>query len=133
VKSIADTGLIVALLNADDPAHAWAAAAFRQHSPFHTCEAVIVEACSFFVTPKPVLTLLARGDLVLDFDLAKEMDAILALIAKYADQPMDIADACIVRMSELTVRCKIWTVDRNDFTTYRRHGRQTVPCDFPPG
>jgi hypothetical protein len=29
------------------------------------------------------------------------------------------------------VRCKIWTVDRDDFSTYRRHGRQTVPCEFP--
>ena len=45
---------------------------------------------------------------------------------------MDLADACLVRMSELTERCKIWTVDRDDFAAYRRHGRQTVPCEFPP-
>lgn len=56
----------------------------------------------------------------------------LALVTKYADQPMDLADACVVRMSELSTRCKVWTVDRTDFTAYRRHGRQPVPCEFRP-
>lgn len=70
MKPIADTGLIVALLAADDPSHAWAAEAFRQHSPFYTCDAVLAEACSFFPNPRPVLTLVARRDLILDFDLA---------------------------------------------------------------
>lgn len=132
MKAIADTGVIVALLAADDPVHAWAAAAFRRHGPFHTCDAVVAEACSFFETPRSVLTLVARGDLVLDFDLAAEMPKVFALVTKYADRPMDLADACVVRMTELEDRCKVWTVDRADFTTYRRHGRQAVPCEFPP-
>ncbi len=132
MKPIADTGVIVALLAADDPAHRWAANAFRQHSPFYTCDAVLVEASSFFSTPRPVLTLLARGDLILEFDLTKELARVLALTTKYADQPMDLADACVVRMTELYEECKVWTVDRSDFRVYRRHGRQTVPCDFPP-
>ncbi len=132
MKPIADTGLIVALLAADDPAHAWAVDAFRRHSPFSTCDAVLAEACSFFPTPEPVLTLVARGDLILDFDLAAELPRILALVAKYADQPMDLADACVVRISELAADSRVWTVDRTDFTAYRRNGRQSVPCDFPP-
>ncbi|MBN8248767.1 MAG: pilus assembly protein [Verrucomicrobia bacterium] len=132
MKSIADTGLIVALLAADDPAHAWAVDAFRHHGPFHTCDAVLAEACSFFPTPGPVLTLVARGDLVLDFELATELPRVLALVTKYADQPMDLADACVVRMSELAADSRVWTVDRADFTAYRRNGRQSVPSDFPP-
>jgi len=133
VKHIADTGLVVALLAGDDPAHHWALEAFRHHVPFHTCELVVGEAASFFATPGPVLQLLVRGDLVLDpdFCLAQELDRILALTAKYADRPMDLADACLVRMSELAARCRIWTVDRSDFSTYRRHGRQPIPCEFP--
>jgi predicted nucleic acid-binding protein len=131
VKHIADTGLIVALLAVDDPSHTWAAEAFRRQSPFHTCDAVLAEVCSFFPNPKPVLTLVARGDLMVDFDLAEEMPRVLALVNKYADQSMDLADACIVRMTELNARCLVWTVDRADFTVYRRHGRQTVPCEFP--
>lgn len=77
--------------------------------------------------------MIARGDLVLDFSLADQMPQVLALVTKYADQPMDLADACIVRMTELHDRCKVWTVDKANFLTYRRHGRQTVPCELPPG
>ncbi len=131
MKPIADTGVIVALLAADDPCHAWATEAFRQNSPFFTCDSVVAEACSFFPDPRPVLTLVSRGDLVLDFDLAEQMPRVLALVNKYADQPMDLADAFLVRMTELNERCKVWTLDRKDFTTYRRHGRQVVPCEFP--
>ena len=132
MKPIADTGLIVALLAADDPSHAWAAEAFRRHSPFYTCDAILAEACSFFPNPKPVLTLVARRDLILDFDLAEEMPRVLTLVTNYADQPMDLADAGVVRMSELFTRCKVWTVDCADFTAYRRHGRQAIAREFPP-
>jgi hypothetical protein len=45
---------------------------------------------------------------------------------------MDLADACLLRMSEFHSKCRIWTVDRNDFSTYRRMGRRTIPCEFPP-
>lgn len=84
-------------------------------------------------SPLGVLKLVARGDLVIDseFDFATEVPRILELCRKYADQPMDLADACLVRMTELTARCKVWTVDRDDFSTYRRHARQAVPCEFP--
>ena len=132
MKPIADTGVIVALLAADDPCHAWAAEAFRRRSPFFTCDAVLAEACSFFPDPRPVLTLVLRGDLLLDFNLAEQMPRVLALVTKYADRPMDLADACVVRMTELNERCKVWTVDRGDFLAYRRHGRQPVPYEFPP-
>jgi predicted nucleic acid-binding protein len=131
VKPIADTGLIVALLSEDDPFHDWATGTFRQHSPLFTCDAVVAEACSFFPDPRPVLTLVSRGDLVLDFDLAEQLPRVLALVTKYADQPMDLADACVVRMTELNERCKVWTVDQRDFLAYRRHGRQPIPCEFP--
>jgi hypothetical protein len=60
------------------------------------------------------------------------MPRVLALVTKYADRPMDLADACVVRRAELNARCKVWTVDRADFLTYRRHGRQLVPCEFAP-
>jgi len=134
MTEIADTGIIVALLTRNDPFHAWALDAFRSHTPFHTCDAVLAEAGSFFPDPVGLLRLVSRGDLVLDVDfvLARETPRILALTAKYADQPMDLADACLVRMTELHRRCRVWTIDRSDFTTYRRHGRQAVPCVFPP-
>jgi hypothetical protein len=92
------------------------------------------EAASFFPTPLPILQLLTRGDLILDpdFCFARELDPLLNLVTRYASLPMDLADACLVRMSEQTARCRIWTIDRRDFSAYRRHGRQTIPCEFPP-
>ncbi len=51
---------------------------------------------------------------------------------KYRDQGMDLADACIVRMSELTRTCRVVTVDRTDFTVYRRNGREAIPILSPP-
>jgi hypothetical protein len=133
VKDIADTGLIVALLTRNDPFHHWALAAFRRHSPLFVCDAVLAEAGSFFPDPVAVLKLVARGDLVLDpsFDLANELPRVLELACKYADRPMDLADACLVRMTELTAHSRVWTIDREDFSTYRRHGRQRVPVEFP--
>ena len=114
--------------------HAWAAAALRTYAPFHTCEAVVLEVAWVLGSPLGVLALLARRDPVIDpeFELASEIPRLLELCRKYADRSMDLADACLVRMTELTTRCKIWTVDRADFSTYRRHARQTVPCEFPP-
>jgi predicted nucleic acid-binding protein len=134
VKRIADTGLLVAAADPHDSHHRWAAAALRANTPFHTCEAVILETAWVLGSPDGVLSLLARGDLVLDpaFDFAGEVPRLLDLCRKYSDRSMDLADACLVRMSELTLRCRIWTVDRDDFSTYRRLGRQVVPCEFPP-
>lgn len=134
MQKIADTGLLVAAADPYDRHHHWAAQALRAHAPFHTCEGVILETAWVLGSPLPVLTLLARGDLLVDtaFSVGAEVPRLLELCRKYADRPMDLTDACLVRMSELTTRCKIWTVDRDDFSTYRRHGRQVVPCEFPP-
>ncbi|MGH9252976.1 MAG: type II toxin-antitoxin system VapC family toxin [Vicinamibacterales bacterium] len=132
MKKIADTGLLVAAADPRDRHHEWAAAALRTHV-FYTCQAVVLETAWVLGSPVAVLRLIARGDLVLDpaFDFAAEVPRLLELCRRYSDRSMDLADACLVRMTELSVRCKIWTVDRSDFSTYRRHGRQTVPCEFP--
>lgn len=134
MKEIADTGLIVGVLMHNDRHHSWAIQAWRAHAPFYVCDAVIGEAASFCPDPIGVLNLLARGDLILDptFILADELPRILALATKYAAHPMDLADACVVRMTELSRNCKVWTVDRTDFSAYRRHGRETISGEFPP-
>jgi predicted nucleic acid-binding protein len=126
--------LIVALLFRNDPFHNWALEAFGNHAPFITCDAVLAEAASFCPDPVAVLKLVTRGDLIPDpdFTVASEASHLAALASKYAERPMDFAGACLVRMSELHSKCRIWTVDRNDFSTYRRMGRRTIPCEFPP-
>jgi uncharacterized protein len=133
VKRIADTGLLVAALNRNDPFHEWGAREFVTNAPFVTCDAVLVELSYHLNDPIPGIKLVLRGDLILDFDLAAESRHVLDLLHKYRDRRMELADACLVRMTELETRCKVWTVDKEDFQVYRRHGRQTVPCEFPPG
>jgi len=133
MKKIADTGLLKASLDKDDVSHVWGAAEFQEHAPFYTCDAVLVELAFVLGSPIPGLQLLENGDLILDFSLATDFGPVLDLLHKYRDRKMDLADACLVRMTELNAQSKIWTVDRADFSVYRRHGREAVPCEFPPG
>jgi len=130
---IADTGLIVAFLSRRDPFHDWALRGFRNHAPFLTCDVVLAEAGSFFPDPVGLFKLVSRGDLALDpeFVLAQHLPRVSALVSKYTDRPMDIADACLVRMAEIHSNSRVWTVDTNDFQTYRKNEREPVPCVFP--
>lgn len=132
MKRIADTGLLKSLLDSDDEQHRWGVEQFQIHAPFYTCEAVMVELAFLLGTAIPGMKLVLRGDVILDFDLATEAEAVLDLLLRYRDRRMDLADACLVRMSERSAQDRIWTVDRTDFSVYRRHGRQPVPCEFPP-
>ena len=92
MKEISDTGLIVALLIRNDPHHAWALDAFRKHAPFHTCDAVLVEAASFFPDPVGLLRLVSRGDVRIDpeFCLGKELASVLEIAIKYAERSTDL-------------------------------------------
>ena len=74
--------------------------------------------------------LLRRCHLQLAFTLADELRTVLDLRAKYANVPMSLADACLVRMSETLPEPIIITTD-SDFRIYRRHSRQVVPCLLP--
>jgi uncharacterized protein len=74
--------------------------------------------------------MLRRRALVLSFDLGAELEPVLTLMDKYADVPMSLADACLVRMSETLPDPAVLTTD-SDFKIYRRHSRQVVPCLLP--
>src|SRR5439155_10689857 len=115
MQRIADTGLLKALLDKSDQHHGWAHREFQENAPFHTCEAVLGELAYLVNDPRLGMKLAARGDVLLDFCLADHVGEVLALLEKYADTPMDLADACIVRMTESVDQCKVWTVDKRDF------------------
>ena len=68
MKEIAETGIIVAFLTRSDRYHPWALTAFRTHTPFYTCDAVLAEAGSFFPDPVALLSLVSNGDLIVDPD-----------------------------------------------------------------
>jgi uncharacterized protein len=130
---IVDSGALVALLDPREEHHRWARETFfLQPEPWFTCEAVVSEA--FFLLHEPhaqaLEKLLRRGHLRLGLNLADELFEVLDLRAKYADVPMSLADACLVRMSETLPEPVVLTTDA-DFKVYRRHSRQVVPCLLP--
>lgn len=134
-RVIVDTGPIVALLNANDSKHKWTRGVLdRIEPPLVTCEAVISEACFLLHRinggQDAVLELLARDVITLEFSLRSEHEAVRKLMARYASVPMSVADACLVRMSELDDKATVLTFD-SDFGIYRRNRRQAIPTIRP--
>lgn len=130
-----DTGPLVALLNRRDRHHRWVREVLDTvEPPVFTCEAVISEACFLLGRidggQDAVLELLAVDILRLDFRMESEIDALRALMKKFATVPMALADACLVRMTELDQRSQVLTLD-GDFRAYRRNRRQSVPTIMP--
>jgi predicted nucleic acid-binding protein len=130
-----DTGPLVALLNARDAYHAWTIDQLKQaEPPLITCEAVLSE--TFFLLRsahggvEQLAAFLRSGEVVSRFSLDAELRPVCALLAKYADVPMSLADACLVRMSELNADFHVLTLD-SDFRQYRRHGKQMIPSVMP--
>jgi len=136
VGALLDTGPLVAYLYPRDSYHTWAVEQFEAaESPFLTCEAALTEAC-FLATrngqaPVRVLQLLESGVVRIGLDIEDEVKRVNALLARYANVPMSLADACLVRMAEMT-RLPICTLD-NDFTVYRAHSRQALELISPAG
>ncbi len=128
-----DACFVVAVLSRRDSHHHWAVAQMpRLTPPWSTCEAVLSEAFHLLGTRgAPGLSaLLRRRAVLVAFNLANELEPVLKLTRKYANVPMSLADACLVRMSEILPDPVILTTD-TDFRIYRRHGRHVVPAVTP--
>lgn len=131
MKAIADTGFIVAFLNRHDEYHSWAVAlASGVDEPLLTCEAVLAEAAFHLGSLAMVLKLVREGLLQLSFSLDENFARIEELSHRYRDRTPDLADLCLVRMSELNPRYAIVTVD-SDFQIYRRNKREAIPLIIP--
>jgi predicted nucleic acid-binding protein len=135
VTTICDTGPLVAYLNRNDPYHPWAVALMKQvPPPMLTSEPVLTEVVYFLredgVEVDPLFQLLERDALRQDFDLSAHWPRVRTLMARY--DRMDLADASIVVMTELHARCQVLTVDRRDFSVYRRNERQVIDFVAPP-
>jgi len=130
---LVDAGFLVALLSRRDSYHQWAVAQAPGHAPpWRTCEAVLSEAFHLLgARGAPGLSaLLHRRALIVTFDMDDDLESVLKLLQKYADVPMSLADACLVRMTETLSDPIILTTD-SDFRIYRRHSRHMVPCLTP--
>jgi predicted nucleic acid-binding protein len=133
---IVDTGPLVALMVRTDAHHTWTVEQLRQLSPpFLTCEAVLAEVAHLVRRLRHGVERfveLVMSDLVrVDFDVMEERAAVGRLLRKYADRPMSLADACLVRIAEQHEGAAVFTVD-GDFGVYRKHGRRAIPLITPP-
>lgn len=131
MKGIADTGFIVAFARRNDQHHAWAVEIAKQITePLLTCEAVLAEAAFHLESTRYVLALIEDEMLRLGFDASRNLVQLAELANRYRDRKPDLADLCLIRMSELYPRHVVITVD-SDFRVYRRHRREVIPVHFP--
>jgi len=132
MTGIADTGFVVAFGNRRDVHHEWAVdMARRVTDPLLTCEAVLSEAAFHLKSTPFVLSLVEYGLLQLAFDCSKNLAQLGELARRYADRQPDLADLCLIRMSELYPHHPVITIDA-DFQVYRRNKRELIPILGPP-
>jgi predicted nucleic acid-binding protein len=133
VKGIADTGFLVAFANANDKHHEWAAhLAADVTEPLLTCEAVLAETAFHLESAALALAMVNEGLVALAFDCREHLVQLARLAERYSDRKPDLADLCLVRMSELFPRHSVITIDRTDFQVYRRNKREAIPILCPP-
>lgn len=135
--ALLDTGPLVAFLNRRDRFHAWAVAQLDEiEPPLLTCEPVLSEACFLLrhdpAGPAAVLDLVHDDLLRVGLHVPDEIVALRRLVHRYAELPISLADACLIRLAELNAGSVLLTLD-SDFKIYRMHGRQVVPTRMPTG
>jgi predicted nucleic acid-binding protein len=134
VKAIADTGFLVAFANRTDHHHEWAVRLAQQVSePLLTCEAVLAETAFHLQSAAVPLGMVREGLVTLAFNISAELNRLTQLAERYKDRKPDLADLCLIRLSELNPKYSVITVDVSDFRVYRRNQRDVIPLIHPPG
>jgi len=100
--------------------------------PLLTCEAVLSEAAFHLGSCSAVLKLINRQLVTLAFDCNDHLPQLEALAKRYSDRKPDLADLCLIRLSEIHPKHSIVTID-GDFRIYRRNKRDTIPLLCPIG
>lgn len=130
---IADTGFLVAFGNRKDRYHEWSVHIARQVThPLLTCEAVLAETTFYLGDAQLVLDFVRTGLVVPRFTFADHISRIAELAKRYSDRKPDLADLCLIRMSELHPKHAVVTTDIADFRIYRRNRRDVIPLIQPP-
>lgn len=130
-----DTGPLVSFLASGLKHHAWVCEQWKLYSPpLLTCEPVLTEAAFLLKRggreADPLFALLERGVLRVALDVQEEQVDLRALMRRYRNKPMSLADACMVRLSELHAAGEVFTLDSH-FRIYRRHGNKVIPVWMP--
>jgi uncharacterized protein len=130
-----DTGPLVSFLGSGLRHHAWACEQWKLlRPPLLTCEPVLTEA-AFLLQREgreadAIFALMERGVIRIALDVQEEQADLRALMHRYRNRPMSLADACLVRLAELHTSGEVFTLD-SDFRIYRRHGNKVIPVLMP--
>ena len=130
-----DTGPLVSFLASGLEHHEWATEEWKQlRPPLVTCEPVLTEA-TFLLKREgcdadPLFALLDRGVIRIGLSIQEQQADLRALMRRYRNRPMSLADACLVRLSEIHASAEVLTLD-SDFRIYRRHGNKVIPLRTP--
>lgn len=132
---IVDTGPLVTFLAAGLKHQTWVCEQWeRLRPPMITCEPVLTEAAFLLkregCEPDALFVLLERGVIRVSLEIEDQVPDLRTLMKRYRDRPMSLADACLVRLSELHRDSRIFTLD-TDFRIYRRHGNKVIPLLMP--
>ena len=130
-----DTGPLVSFLASGLRHHTWTVEQWKRlHPPLLTCEPVLTEAVFLLKRAgrdaDPLFALLERGVIRIALDVQEEQADLRALMHRYRNRPMSLADACLVRLSEIHMTGEVFTLD-SDFRIYRRHGNKVIPVLIP--
>jgi predicted nucleic acid-binding protein len=133
-RVLVDTGPLVAYFCARDAHHSWAVRQFAGFAPPSlTCEPVVTETCFLLeragVPASRLLEKVRQGAFRIGLHLDVEITAVDELMARYRDLPMSLADACLVRLAEVSGG-PICTLD-SDFLIYRKHGPRHLDLIAP--
>ncbi|HEV3204367.1 MAG TPA: PIN domain-containing protein [Gemmataceae bacterium] len=129
---LTDAGPLVAILDRGETGHrACVESLAHLTSPMLTTWPAFTEAmyllgdAGAWLAQDALWRLVTQGDLEIALQGPEHHKRLRALMAKYQDRPMDLADASLVALAEDRGLRDIFTLDRVDFQTYRLHGRQT--------
>ncbi|MEK7407475.1 MAG: PIN domain-containing protein [Acidobacteriota bacterium] len=130
-----DTGPLVSFLASGLRYHSWTVEQWKRlHPPLLTCEPVLTEAVFLLKReggePDALFALLERGVIRIALAVQEEQADLRALMRRYRNRPMSLADACLVRLSEIHTAGEVFTLDA-DFRIYRRHGNKVIPVLMP--
>ena len=130
-----DTGPLVSFLASGVRHHTWVVEQWKRlRPPLLTCEPVLTEA-AFLLKREgreadALFALLERGVIRVALAVEEEQGDLRALMRRYRNRPMSLADACLVRLSEIHPTAQVFTLD-SDFLVYRRHGNRVIPVLMP--
>lgn len=130
-----DTGPLVSFLASGLEHHQWVVEEWKRlRPPLLTCEPVLTEA-AFLLKREgrdtdPLFVLLERGVIQIGIAVQEQQADLRVLLRRYRNRPMSLADACLVRLSEIHAGSEVLTLD-SDFRIYRRHGNKVITLRMP--